>query len=201
MRNMPRVPHDRAQASAHKKFALASISWWCAGRAAERDTPHRRDKKKHRAFKMIDVRNPQSEQRGGCCSGKCFGWTLLISVLGLVPVLYLSAPSWAPKDGPVADVVNNMPQPDLTALGLNMKPTPPSPPLPSPPKPLCNCACGSSGQCGAACTSCDCDGCEATFLPPSPPLPSPPKKLCNCACGSSGQCGAACSSCDCDGCA
>ena len=26
-------------------------------------------------------------------------------------------------------------------------------------KTCCNCACGSSGQCGAACSSCDCDGC------------------------------------------
>ena len=26
-------------------------------------------------------------------------------------------------------------------------------------KTCCNCACGASGQCGAACSSCDCDGC------------------------------------------
>jgi len=38
----------------------------------------------------------------------------------------------------------------------------PSPLAEPPPLPLCNCACGSySGQCGANCHSCDCDGCDA----------------------------------------
>jgi hypothetical protein len=71
------------------------------------------------------------------------------------------------------------PLPPAPAAGYS--PPPPSMP-PPPPKPLCNCACGGSGQCGVACSSCDCDGCQ---------------QLCNKGCGSSGQCGPSCSPCDC----
>ena len=57
--------------------------------------------------------------------------------------------------------------------------TPPTTSPPSPPKALCNCACGQkTGQCGPACSSCDCEGCAAP-LPPPPPMP--PKPKCNCA--------------------
>lgn len=72
----------------------------------------------------------------------------------------------------------------------------PAPPPPSAPKACCNCECGTAGQCGPSCSTCDCTGCCAQPSPPPPPLP-----LCNCACGGSGQCGQACYTCECDGCA
>lgn len=69
----------------------------------------------------------------------------------------------------------------------------------APKKACCNCECGVTGQCGAACSSCDCEGCCAH---PSPP---PAKPKCNCGCGAGGpeaaQCGTGCYECDCEGCA
>lgn len=41
-----------------------------------------------------------------------------------------------------------------------MAPTSDSDLVPTP-KRKCNCACGSSGQCGISCSSCDCEGCDA----------------------------------------